>query len=130
MATVKVDSFKEHGTETASDKIIKRSRETFTVIDSEGREIKVRSPNYLERTDFVAALGERGSLESYFSQVAPAMYVRSIDGDPIPQPANLADVRAILKRLDDEGVTAVLECVMENFVKNKTQDEEKDRLKK
>ncbi len=130
MATVKVESFKEHAVETASEKIIRKARETFSVTDENGRVIQVRAPSYLEKTDFIAALGDRGTLDGYIAQVSPAMYVRSIDGDPVSFPTRLSDVRAILQRLDEEGAKAVIECVVEHIMKETGQDEAKDRLKK
>jgi len=130
MAKVKIESFSEHGGQTASEKIIKKSRETYTVTDDSGRQIQVRAPSYLEKTDFIAALGESGTLDGYIAQVSPAMYVRAIDGDPINFPSRLSEVRAILQRLDEEGAKAVIECVVENIMTPDANKEAKDRLKK
>lgn len=130
MTTVKIESFKENNEPTASEKILRKSRETFSIKDELGRVLKVRAPSYLEKTDFIAALGERGALEGYITQVSPAMYVREIDGDPVTFPTRLSEVRALLQRLDEEGVTAVIKCVVENIMTNDGEKEAKDRLKK
>ena len=131
MASVTVESFKEKTDETASEKIIRKSNETFSVIDDLGRELKVRAPNYREKGEFIWALGERGTLETYFAHYAPVMCVRSIDGEPVTQFARLSDILATAQTLGDEGIAAIFKCAVENsLIKNPVAGEEKEKLKK
>jgi len=116
--------------ERPSEKIIKKGKATYEVVDELGRIIKVRAPSYLERTDFISALGERGESIAYLNQVMPAMYVKEIDGTAVFMPTKLSEVRAILQKLDDEGVAAVIECVVNNIIEDKTEKEAKEKVKK
>jgi hypothetical protein len=57
------------------------------------------------------------------------MFIKEIDGSSINMPARLSEVRAILSRLDEHGVQAVIKCVTENII-DSSEIEEKEKLKK
>jgi hypothetical protein len=47
--------------------------------------------------------------------VLPLIYVTAIDGDPVYQPASKREVEALIQRLEEEGVGAVMNGVQANF---------------
>lgn len=120
-----------HAKETPTEKILKKGNESYETIDSLGRKIIIKSPTYLERTDFIGALEGRASDKEYLQHVLVAMYVKEIDGLSITFPQRLSEVRAILQKLDDAGASAVMECVVSNILpKLDTEEGLKEKVKK
>ena len=57
------------------------------------------------------------------------MFVKEIDGSPIPFPTKESEVFALASRLGDEGVAAILDCVNENVdISDSRNSEEEDKL--
>jgi hypothetical protein len=48
--------------------------------------------------------------------VLPLIYVTAIDGEDASPPISKPQVRALIQRLGDDGVKAVMKAVQENFV--------------
>jgi len=95
-----------------TEQIIKDSVEESTCTDGNGRVIKLKKPGALAQFRLVAALGdELSSNRTYMSMVLPLIYVAAIDGDNVSQPKNLLQIEALIQRLDETGLTCVMEAV-------------------
>lgn len=84
----------------------------FTNEDDEGRATKhrvvMRKPGVLAPFQLVEALGDAASNEAYMRMVAPLVYVSELDGDPIYPPATKLEVEALIVRLGEGGMGAVM----------------------
>ena len=112
-------------TETLSETIVKAANQSTTVTDSRGRSITFKPFNALDRMKFFEAMGaENSKNQEYVQLAAMACVVRSIDGDTIPRPSNKAQLEALVQRLDDDGLEAVMLELQKQAVEAGTDDAE------
>lgn len=78
--------------------------------DALGHTYTLKKPSILEQYRFVRFIGDVS--DRYMSMVAPLVWIRSIDGDPIGFPNNQRELDALIQRLGDEGVEAVMVAVV------------------
>ncbi len=86
----------------------------ITVTDSAGRQITLRKPNVLASYRFVELVGPSAKNEIYMAMAMPILFVAEIDGDPV-RFTTKAQMEALITRLDDHGVSAVMEAVTKNW---------------
>jgi len=115
--------------ETPTAELIKAAQTEVVVQDSRGREIKLKKPGVLAQYRLVEALGSLAKNEVYTGMVMPLIFVTEIAGDPIFQPTTKLEIEALLVRLDEDGLSAVLTGVEEHF-SNRDPEQDKDSLKK
>jgi hypothetical protein len=101
--------------ERASQEIINKAAAEVVITDARGRKIALKKPNVLSEFRFVEFLGESAENRVYVSMAMPMIYVTSIDGELIAPPSSKLQLEAVISRLDDDGVKAVLKGVSENF---------------
>lgn len=90
-----------------SARVIAEAGQTRTVKDEEGRILEVRRPGALDRLRLFKAVGPvLAENERYLGYAMLAMCVGSIDGVPVPQPANESQLEALVARLGDAGLVA------------------------
>lgn len=99
---------------TPSADLVNNARATVTVTDAKGRAIVLRKPGVLAQYRLVETLGASASNEVYMSMVLPLIYIESIDGDVVSTAKRL-QIDALIQRLDEEGIKAVMEGVQANF---------------
>ena len=115
--------------ETPSELAVKPAQTEFSVIDANGRVIKLKKPGILSQYRLVEALGESAKNEIYMGMVLPIIYVTAIDDDVIYQPSSKREVEALIQRLDEDGIAAVMAGVNEHFNAQNI-EAEKEALKK
>ncbi len=98
-----------------SETLIKKANQDFSTTDANGRVITLRNPPVLAQFNLVAAVGDRSSNKGYMAMVMPLIYVTSIDGSPVNMPNTQREIDALIQKLDDAGVEAVMNAVMEHF---------------
>lgn len=98
------------------------------VTDSKGRSIELAKPDILAQYDLVDALGDTAKNETYLRMVTPILYVKSIDGEPFFFQNSKAGIRAAIKMLGDEGISAVVDGIASLFVE-RTEDEVRAAVK-
>jgi len=96
----------------------------LTVTDSRGRVIGIKKPPFLAQFRLTEGLGQAASNDAYMNMITPALYVASIDGDPVATPTTKLQVEAILQRLDEDGYSAVFRGMMEHFDASKGNQQE------
>ena len=70
--------------------------------------MEVRRPGALDRLRLFKAVGPGlAQNDRYVGYVMLAMCVASIDGTPVPQPANEGQLEALVQRLGDAGMVAI-----------------------
>ncbi|KVQ85573.1 hypothetical protein WK07_04585 [Burkholderia multivorans] len=128
-ATLKEASIHQPGAssvaETPSQAVMRQTGQEITITDARGRTIALRKPGVLAQYAIIEAVGgESAKNEVYMGMVLPLIYVASIDGEAVSTPNTKLEVKALIKRLDEDGIEAVIEAVHRNFA---PQDPEADR---
>ncbi|MFZ6727337.1 hypothetical protein ACO0K2_17735 [Undibacterium sp. MH2W] len=111
-----------------SEQIIKAAKVEVNVVDGLGRNITLKKAGTLAQYRLVEALGASASNSTYMAMVFPLIYVHAIDGSIVAPPSSKGEIEALIQRLDDEGVKAVMEGVSGNFG-SKSEKESIDQLK-
>jgi len=99
---------------TASQELVNASKSEATVTDAKGREILLKKPGTLAQFRLVEMMGESAKNVVYMNMVLPLIFVASIDGDAVTK-STKAQIEALIQRLDDEGVEAVVQGVQANW---------------
>lgn len=113
MATVKIkDSAATPAAEKPSDRVVREAAAITRVTDETGRTIGVKRLNALDKMRvFKAVGGENAKNEAYLGFAMLACSVVEIDGIPEGAPATIAQIEAMVARLDDAGIEAVAGAV-------------------
>ena len=79
------------------------------VTDSRGRSIKIKKLSALDRMNLFRAAGAENSENRLFmSYASAAAAVTELDGAHVPFPANQIQLSALVGRLDEDGLEAVV----------------------
>ena len=93
----------------SSGRVTVLTPKTASVIDSLGRTLKVKRLSALDRLRLFTACGaENSDNRQYMSYAGAAAAVTEVDGIPVPFPATELQVSALVARLDEEGLAAVI----------------------
>lgn len=117
------------GKETPTEQIIKQASAEVSVTDANGRVIVLKKPGVLAQYRLIELLGDSAKNEVYMAMVLPLIYVAELDGHPVPLPAKKSEVEALISRLDEDGINAVMLGVQEHFGRSDP-DADKESLKK
>lgn len=123
---VKVSVNKDAKAPTASEQLMASATAEAQVTDARGRVIKLRKPGVLAQFRIVETLGATSSNETYMRMVLPLLYVGAIDGDDDISMTKKSEVEALIQRLDEDGLAAVVVGVAKHYGQ---QDPEADKAK-
>jgi hypothetical protein len=98
-----------------SQTIVKQAAARVTIEDGNGRSITLQKPGVLAQFRLIKILGDTAKNTTYVQMVLPLTYVVEIDGLDVAQPNSEREIDALISRLDEEGVTAVMIGVQEHF---------------
>ncbi|MFN3886140.1 MAG: hypothetical protein ACK4MG_04205 [Aquabacterium sp.] len=101
--------------QTPSAQLIAHAAQEGEVTDGLGRAIKLRKPGVLAQFRLIEAVGDSAKNEVYMAMVMPLLFVASIDGEEVEPIVRKSELEALINRLGDEGVTAVVSKVAETF---------------
>ncbi|MBB5189602.1 hypothetical protein HNQ50_000312 [Silvimonas terrae] len=101
--------------------------EMLTVTDSAGRQIVLKKPGVLAQYRAVEAMGASAENRVYMQMVLPIFYVQMIDGLPVATPSTKPQIEALIQRLDEHGLAAVIDGMAQ--MQPKSEDEHKDAVK-
>ena len=110
--------------DTPSQQVLAKAAAAVTVHDSTGRAIELKKPVVLAQYRLIEILGDSAKNETYTRMVLPLIYVASVDGEPVVALAKKSELEALIQRLDEHGIAAVMNGVAEHFG---AQDPEKDK---
>lgn len=100
--------------ETPSQSIIRSAATSVTKVDRQGRSITVRKLSPLNKMRLHEIMGASASAVAAYVQAAfMAASVSHIDGDPVPFPTTKLQLEALVSRLDEDGLTATTEALVE-----------------
>jgi len=94
---------------------IAKAQASAEVIDARGRIITLKKPGVLAQFRLIEALGDTAQNQVYMAMVLPLIFVADIDGEPVILPTRKSEVEALILRLDEDGIEAVQQGVVENF---------------
>lgn len=94
-----------------SEKVIKNPIDGIEVKDSLGRVLRLRKPDILDHYDLFSAIGEDTRNPACVMMATKVLYVATIDGLVVECPKSLAQFRATLKRIGEEGMLAIDEVI-------------------
>jgi hypothetical protein len=114
---------------TPTEQLIDNSTQEFTAEDSRGRQITLSKPGALAQYRLAEVVGNSSTNVGYMNMVLPLLYVVSIDGSPVPPPSTKAQLEALITRLDEDGIAAVVKAVYER-VSAANPEADRDALKK
>lgn len=98
-----------------SAQLVQAAASEVVVTAANGRIIKLKKPGVLAQFRLIKILGDSAKNQVYTSMMLPLIYVAELDGDPVLQPQSERELEALIMRLDDAGVEAVMNGVQENF---------------
>ncbi len=84
-----------------------------TATDDRGRKIEIMKMGPLHRLDMARVLGNDIMNPVIASMAGPAFSVISIDGEQVMRPKNYGELRALIDRLDEEGLDAVQQAYLD-----------------
>lgn len=114
---------------SATQELIAAAAAEHVVVDSSGRVIKLRKPGILAQYRLIEALGESARNEIYVGMTMPVLFVAQIDEHALPPLRTKTEIEALIQRLDDHGMEAVMGGVKEHFGKADP-DAEAESIKK
>ncbi len=118
-------------TQSTTAAIIADARKEFEVKDSAGRTIVLRKPGVLAQFRTVEMVGgESAKNEVFMGMILPVTYVCRIDGVDVPHPNTRRELDALIQRLDEHGLSAVVEGVVKHFDAGKSPEDHKADIKK
>jgi hypothetical protein len=88
---------------------------TITVTDARQRKITLKKPSALAQYRIVEVAGDAAANGTYMSMVLPLIFVVAIDDDPVLQPTSKLQLEALITRLDEDGISAVMQGVASEF---------------
>jgi hypothetical protein len=93
---------------TPSEYITVAAHTAWDVTDVNGQRLTIRCPTTLDRLRLFKAIGPVvGDNQRYLGLAALAFAVQAIDGVPVPQPVNEAQIEAMVQRIGDAGIQAI-----------------------
>lgn len=98
-----------------SAELIREAKKEAVVTDARGRKIRLVKPAVLAQFKIVKILGEAAANQTYMSMVFPLLFVAAIDDDVMFFPTKEIDIEALINRLDEDGIAAVMQGVQDNF---------------
>lgn len=100
---------------TPTGQIIASAHHIFEILDSLGRNLKVRRINALDRLRLLKAAGpELSKNDAWLDMAALALSVVEIDGTPRPTPTNERQIETAILELGDHGLQAAAETLNQN----------------
>lgn len=110
MTKVTVLPTEENVPSTPSEKLIAEGSKTTYVESSNGLRLKLKKPTVWDQLELVKLVGDAAQNAVYMQMVMPSLWVVEINGEPSPLPSTMLELRARLEKLDEEGISAVLEA--------------------
>ncbi|MDE2468742.1 MAG: hypothetical protein KGL35_08365 [Bradyrhizobium sp.] len=98
-----------------SEELIAKAVAEQVVEDSTGRIITLRKPGVLAQYRLVEMMGSAAQNQVYMGMVLPLLYVSAINDDKLPALSSKREVEALIQRLDEAGIEAVMKGVQEHF---------------
>lgn len=104
-----------HDPQSPTAQVIAKAVSEVSVTDSKGRTITLRKPGILAQYRIIETMGKSADIETYRGMVTPLIWISAIDGDAVAQPVNKLQLEALISRVGDEGLEAVVKGIIQHF---------------
>ena len=101
--------------ESPTAQVIAKASAEVAIHDARGRAITLKKPGVLSQFRLNEALGETAKNEVYVRMSMPLLYVAAIDGEAVTPLLRKSEVEALIQRLDEDGISAVMDGVSANY---------------
>ena len=101
--------------ETPTAQVVAQATAASETVDARGRVLSLKKPGVLAQFRLIEALGDTARNEVYVRMVMPLMYLSAIDGDPVAPPVRKSEIEALIQRLDEDGISAIVEAVQATY---------------
>lgn len=101
--------------DSPSAQVVSKALAEVQVTDSAGRVFTLRKPGLLAQYRLVEVAGDSAKNEVYLGMIRPLIYITAIDGDPVIQPINKMQLEALITRIEDHGLAAVMDGIIANY---------------
>lgn len=101
--------------ETPSEAIVAKAAAEVNVPMPDGRVLTIKKPGVFAQYDMIEMLGDTAQNRVYVGMVLPLLYLSAIDGERVRAPKTKLELRALVERLDEDGIGALGEAVREHF---------------
>lgn len=129
MSDLKV-TLHDSAVEAPTKQVTRDANFSMDVETSDGRKITLRKPGVLAQFKMIEMLGGAAAANQVFvNMVLPVTFVVAIDGDPVSRVTTRKELDALIQRLDEPGIEAVMEAVPANFGKQQDPEEAKAAVK-
>lgn len=109
-------TLKMNDVKTPSQAIVEDANRTYTVTDATGRVIEFKRLGMSGHRRLLKAISNDSANKlQLFAMYVTAAAVVSINGDPVSFPTNELQLDALIDRLGDDGYTALVKAVQDNF---------------
>lgn len=98
-----------------SSEVVAKALAETSITDAKNRTIKLKKPGVLAQYRLIEVVGDSAKNETYMNMVLPIIFVSAIDDDPVFQPSSKGELEALIQRLEEDGVTAVMNGVAQHF---------------
>lgn len=116
--------------ETPSQAIVAKAAAQVNVTTPDGRVLTIKKPGVMAQFDMIEMLGDTARNAVYVSMVLPLLYLLAIDGEVVKRPKTKLELRALIERLDEDGIGALGEGVREHFGAKDEDASEDEAVKK
>lgn len=97
---------------TPSESIVHRANTSVTTVDRAGRHLVLRKPGALDTLRLLKAAGPALALnEPWLAMAGLVFSVTEIDGIPVPLPTTEQQIEALVERLGDDGLDAIVQSL-------------------
>jgi hypothetical protein len=116
--------------DTPSQQAIAKAAQEFVVEDARGRRITLKKPAVLAQYRLIEVAGETAKNEVYMGMVLPLIFVTAIDEEAVYQPTTKLQLEALITRLDEDGIEAVMKGCKAHFGASVDPEVDKAAIKK
>jgi hypothetical protein len=104
------------GAAPPSEELAKAAAAPVVLTDGSGRKITLVKPSVLAEFRLVKIMGpELAANTTYMQMILPLIYVQSINDEAVPFPQSDRNVEALITRLGEDGIAAVMSAMMKHF---------------
>lgn len=90
-----------------SEAIVAAANQLETIVAGE-MVIGLKKPGILAQYRIVEVVGDSAKNQVYMNMIMPVLWVAEINGEPQPQPSTKRELEALIQRLGEDGIGALM----------------------
>jgi len=115
----------DEGQTSPAQEIVKESQRVETVTTESGRSITIKKPGVLSQFRLIEMVGgDTAQNQVYMAMALPLFWVTEIDGEHVHPPQTKRELEALIQRVEEEGISAIVEGITDKFESPAEEQEE------